>query len=125
MPAKRSAKAAGTDHQWEAFLALSQLLDPGAADSSVYKRLANACRRLTHLSCVTRDALILEAGLSFFDDCAAPDLALMSLVRSGILRPILAQPFCFDIARPSNAPTALDSDQQSTRGDFHACEWSN
>ena len=106
-----SAKLAGRPdaqkrHEWEAFLALSQILDLGNLDAKVYSRLEKACSRLVEKTPITRDALILESGLSFFDECSAPDLAMMSLVRQGVLKPILFQPFHFTIDRPSEAVLA-------------------
>lgn len=96
MPAKQIVQLSKVQ-EWEAFLALSQILDLDAIDPSVYRRLESACGRLVNQAIVTRNALILESGLSFFDGCAAPDLALMSLVRKGILQPIPAQAFWFAI----------------------------
>jgi Rad52/22 family double-strand break repair protein len=113
MSAKQAAEpGAETRHEWEAFLALSEMMDLSALDTNVYSRLEKACERLADQSLITRDALILESGLSFFDECAAPDLALMSLVRRGILKPISAQPFHF-IIDPLSEVTPAPAERQS------------
>ncbi len=102
MPAKPAAKpGAQRLHEWEAFLALSQVMDLGTLDAGVYRRLQSACGRLAGETVVTREALILESGLSFFDECAEPDLALMSLVRQGIVEAVASQPFRFKIHLPA------------------------
>ena len=44
---------------------------------------------------VSRDALLLRAGLSFFADDLNVDLALMQFVREGWLVPISDRPFTF------------------------------
>jgi len=108
MPAKQTAKPSRqTAQEWEAFLALSQVMDLGSLDATVSVRLEKACGRLAQKAPVTRDALILESGLSFFDECAAPDLALMSLVRQGVLQPIVSEPFSFTIDSASESTPAL------------------
>lgn len=108
MPAKQPSKPSRqTAQEWEAFLALSQVMDLGTLDANVSTRLEKACGRLAQQASVTRQALILESGLSFFDECAAPDLALMSLVRQGVLQPIVSEPFSFHIDSASEAAPAM------------------
>ena len=86
-----------TAHEWEAFLSLSRVWDLATLDAAVYGRLERACGRLNGKAPVSRKELLLESGLSFFEECAEPDLALMSLVRQGILQPVPFQPFFFTI----------------------------
>jgi hypothetical protein len=106
-------------HEWEAFLALSQVMDLGTLDVGVYCRLQSACGRVARETVVTREALILESGLSFFDECAEPDLALMSLVRQGILEPVASQPFRFKIHLPAAlAPENGESANYSSEESF-------
>jgi hypothetical protein len=98
MSARQEWKSSGARRQeWEAFLALTPVMEVGDTQTSTYKRLYGACSRLAAKGVVTRDVLILEAGLSFFEECAEPDLALMGLVRRGILKPIPQEPFQFAI----------------------------
>jgi hypothetical protein len=49
---------------------------------------------------ITREAILLRAGLSFFTDDLGVDLALMQLVREGLLLPIADIPFTFVLCGP-------------------------
>lgn len=46
---------------------------------------------------LSRDDLLLHAGLSFFADDFEADFALMELVRDGLIRAIADRPFLFAI----------------------------
>ncbi len=98
--------------EWEAFLALTRVMDSSAFETSAYERLRSACCRLAGKGCVNREELILESGLSFFEECAEPDLALMCLVRQNILKPLEQQPFHFSISRQLEAEPVFTGQTQ-------------
>jgi hypothetical protein len=98
--------------EWEAFLALTRVMDASALETSAYKRLHAACSRLAGKGSVNREELILESGLSFFEECAEPDLALMCLVRQNILKPLEQQPFHFSINRQLEAEPVFTGQTQ-------------
>ena len=84
-------------NEWKAFLALVPFLSHQAAPAFLRDRMRAALERIeaTHIH---REALLLEAGLTFFADSLDVDLALMQLVREGLLEPMRDQPFTFLIA---------------------------
>lgn len=104
--------------EWEAFLALTRVMDSSALDTSAYMRLRSACSRLAGRGSVNREELILESGLSFFDDCAEPDLALMCLVRQNILKPLDEQPFHFSINRQFDTKPVSTAQAQPLEADM-------
>jgi hypothetical protein len=53
---------------------------------------------------LSRDALLLRTGLSFFADDLNVDLALMQLVREGWLVPIADRPFMFALNLTHSKP---------------------
>ena len=112
------------DQEWEAFLALTRVMDSSALETSAYKRLRSACSRLAGRGSVSREELILESGLSFFEECAEPDLALMCLVRQNILKSLEQQPFHFfvnsqfdagPVSRPQAQPLETDMPASDSR----------
>src|SRR5947208_3716591 len=85
--------------QWAAFLALVPYFWACPGPLKMRTRLLTflqQCRELT----LTRDILLLQAGLSFFADDVEVDLALMQLVREGLLLPVAEAPFTFVIRVP-------------------------
>src|SRR5438876_11891619 len=112
MSAVRATEVVEKCQEWEAFLALTRVMDSSALETSAYNRLNSACSRLAGKASVTREELILESGLSFFDECAEPDLALMCLVRQNILKPLDQQPFRFSINRQFDAEPVSNAQAQ-------------
>src|SRR5581483_4346707 len=104
--------------EWEAFLALTRVMDSSALETNAYKRLRSACSRLAGRGSVNREELILEAGLGFFEGCAEPDLALMSLVRQNILKPLEEQPFHFSMHRQFEAEAVSCAQAQPLEADM-------
>lgn len=92
-----STSCAGRN-EWEAFLALTPTFSELAFSASFYDRLLRAAQR-TQADFARRDALILEAGLSFFEESLDVELALMQLMREGILEPVPDRPFTFVVHR--------------------------
>lgn len=104
--------------EWEAFLALTPVMDSSALETNAYKRLRSACSRLAGRGSVNREELILESGLGFFEECAEPDLALMCLVRQGILKALDEQPFHFFINRPFESEPVSNTQAQPLKTDM-------
>ncbi|MGH9435264.1 MAG: hypothetical protein ACRD06_04615 [Terriglobia bacterium] len=107
-------------HEWEAFLALTPILSETVFPIFFYDRLLRAAHR-TQADFATWNALILEAGLSFFEESLDIELALMRLmrlIREGILEPVRDRPFTFLVCRSGAVwPDGLSPDtrQQDTR----------
>lgn len=97
MPSQPALDCLGRN-EWEAFLALTPIFSEAAFSASIYDRLLRAARR-RQTGFATRNALLLEAGLSFFEESVHVDLALMRLVREGHLEPVRDRPFTFLVRR--------------------------
>src|SRR5437764_10308382 len=108
--------------EWEAFLALTRVMDSSAVETSAYKRLHSACSRLAGRGSVNREELILESGLSFFEECGEPDLALMCLVRQNILKPLERQPFHFSINREFDAEAVSSAQARPLQADMPSAD---
>jgi hypothetical protein len=83
-----------TAQEWTAFVALVPYFSAYHAESKIKDRLLAVVRRYEG-QILSREALLLQAGLSFFADDLDVDLALMQLVREGCLVPIADRPFTF------------------------------
>lgn len=83
-----------TAQEWAAFVALVPYFSAYHAESNIQDRLLAAVRRCEG-QMLSREALLLQAGLSFFADDLDVDLALMQLVRERRLVPIADRPFTF------------------------------
>ena len=94
--------------KWEAFLGLLPLLSQQAVTPAIRSRLSAAICRLTGET-VGRDALLLQSGLSFFDDSLEVDIALMQLIREGVLTPFSEKPFTFCVVPPKGAALCVPS----------------
>ena len=74
---------------------------------------------------LSRDALLLRAGLSFFADDLNVDLALMQFVRDGWLVPIADRPFTFALnlthLKGAPATSASTRAQQHHQAAAHSC----
>jgi len=83
-----------TAHEWAAFMALVPYFSGYHAAPKIRHRLLAALQQSSD-PVLSRDALLLRAGLSFFADDLNVDFALMRFVREGWLVPIADQPFTF------------------------------
>ena len=83
-----------TAQEWAAFMALVPYFSAHHAAPKMRHRLLAALQQCKD-PVVSRDALLLRAGLSFFADDLNVDLALMQFVREGWLAPIVDRPFTF------------------------------
>lgn len=117
MSAARATELVDKCQEWEAFLALTRVMDLSALETSAYNRLHSACCRLAGKASVTREELILESGLSFFGECAEPDLALMCLIRQDIVKPLHQQPFHFSINGQPGAEPVSSAQAQPPQAD--------
>jgi hypothetical protein len=90
----RSSNMPTTAQEWAAFMALVPYFSAHPAASKIRHRLLAALQQCKD-PVVSRDALLLRAGLSFFADDLNVDLALMQFVREGWLAPIVDRPFTF------------------------------
>lgn len=83
-----------TAQEWAAFMALVPYFSAHHAASKIRHRLLAALQQCKD-PVLSRDALLLRAGLSFFADDLNVDLALMQFVREARLVPIADRPFTF------------------------------
>ena len=83
-----------TAQEWAAFIALVPYFSACHAESKIQDRLLAVVRRCEE-PILSREALLLQAGLSFFADDLNVDLALMQFVREAWLVPIANCPFTF------------------------------
>jgi hypothetical protein len=83
-----------TAQEWTAFMALIPYSSAYHAESKIQGRLLAVVRRCEG-QILSREVLLLQAGLSFFADDLDVDLALMQFVREGWLVPIADRPFTF------------------------------
>jgi hypothetical protein len=84
----------GSRNEWEAFLALTPVFSGAACSASIYNRLLQVVQR-SQAGSITRNCLLLEAGLSFFEESLDVDLALMRMLRDGYLEAVRDRPFTF------------------------------
>jgi hypothetical protein len=84
--------------EWKAFLGLVPFLGQHSVPTVIHDRLRATVLRLS-TETITRNELLLRAGLSFFDGSLDVDIALMRLLRDGTLAPVVDQPFTFRAVR--------------------------
>ena len=82
--------------EWAAFRALVPYFSACCGPPQIRTRLLIAIGKCEE-RVVTREALLLRAGLSFFAEEFAVDLVLMELVRDRVIYPIVDSPFTFAI----------------------------
>ena len=96
--------------EWAAFLALIPYFtfDPGPL--KIRDRLMIFLQQCQE-PILSRHTLLLQAGLSFFADEFEVDLALMQLIRNGVIRPVTDGPFTFalDGSPPKGAKPSVPS----------------
>ena len=80
--------------EWEAFLGLVHFLRQQPVSAMICDRLRATVFRLS-TETITRDELLVQAGLSFFDQSLEVDVALMRLIHDGTLTPVMDIPFTF------------------------------
>src|ERR1700747_923338 len=83
-----------TAQEWVAFIALLPYFSACHAEPKIHARLLAVLRQCEE-PILSREALLLQAGLSFFADDLNVDLALMQFVREGWLVSIPDRPFTF------------------------------
>jgi hypothetical protein len=88
----------GGRKEWEAFLALAPVLSEATLSVPIYNRFLRAVQR-SQTGSITRERLLLEAGLSFFEESLDVDLALMRLLCEGHLEAVRDRPFTFCVRR--------------------------
>lgn len=103
-----------TAQEWAAFMALVPYFSAYPASPKIRDRLLAVVRQCEQ-SVLSRETLVLRAGLSFFADDFNIDLALMQFVREDWLVPIADRPFTFALSlHPSKAtegcPSCLSSE---------------
>jgi hypothetical protein len=105
-------------HEWAAFIALVPYFSAYHAAAKMRDRLLAALQQCKH-PVLSRDALLLRAGLSFFADDLNVDLALMQLVREGWLVPIADRPlmFALNLTHLKPAERCLSSLSNQAGGD--------
>ena len=86
-----------TVQEWVAFIALVPYFSACQAKPKIHARLLATFRRCDE-AILSRETLLLQAGLSFFADDLNVDLALMQFVREGWLVPIPDRPFTFALS---------------------------
>ena len=92
-----------TAQQWAAFTALVPYFSACPASPKIRDQLLAIVRQCEQ-SVLSRETLVLRAGLSLFADDFNIDLALMQFVREDWLVPIADGPFTFALnLHPSNA----------------------
>lgn len=80
--------------EWAAFMALVPYFSACPAAPKIRDRLLAVVRQCKQ-PVLSRETLVLRAGLSFFADDLNIDLALMRFVREAWLVPIADRPFTF------------------------------
>jgi len=105
MPSNCSLAPAGVHMEWEAFLALMPILSDAPFSALIYEKLLRGTQRRQH-ECLTRHALLLEAGLTFFEHLIDVDLAIMQLAREHYLEPVPNQPFTFRTGKEQHESTS-------------------
>ena len=85
---------AATAQEWAAFMALVPYFSACPAPPKIRDRLLAVVRQCEQ-PVLSRETLVLRAGLSFFADDLNVDLALMQFVREAWLVPIADRPFTF------------------------------
>jgi len=88
-----------SQQEWAAFLALIPYFTSDPGPLKIRNRLLFFLRHCKE-PILSRHALLLGAGLSFFADEFEVDLALMQLIREGVIRPEVDAPFTFVICFP-------------------------
>lgn len=94
--------------EWDALVALVPYFVDCPGPTHMRERLRNALAQYSE-SRISRNALLLYAGLSFFADHLEADLALMQLVREGLLRPVADDSFTFTIHHPKGVALCVPS----------------
>ena len=84
-----------TAQEWAAFIALVPYFSAHHPAAPKMRHRLLAALQQSSDPVLSRDALLLRAGLSFFADDLNVDFALMRFVREGWLVPIADQPFTF------------------------------
>ena len=99
-----------SQQEWAAFLALIPYFTSDPGPLKIRNRLLFFLRHCKE-PILSRHALLLGAGLSFFADEFAVDLALMQLIREGVIRPVIDCPFTFalDGSPPKGAKSFVPS----------------
>ena len=99
-----------TTQEWAAFIALVPYFSACHAESKIQDRLVVVVLRCEE-AILSREALLLQAGLSFFANDLNVDLALMQFVREGWLEPIPDRPFTFalNLSRAKRAKRCVPS----------------
>ena len=82
--------------EWAAFIALVPYFSSSSGPPKIRTRLLTSIRQCEE-RIITRDALLLRSGLSFFADEFEVDLVLMELIRNGVICPVADSPFTFAI----------------------------
>lgn len=83
-----------TAQEWAAFMALVPYFSACPAPPKIRDRLLSVVRQCEQ-PVLSRETLVLRAGLSFFADDLDVDLALMQFVREAWLVPVADRPFTF------------------------------
>jgi hypothetical protein len=96
--------------EWAAFLALVPYFSGCSGPSKIRTRLLTTIRQCEE-RIVTRDALLLRSGLSFFAEELEVDLVLMQLIRERVICPVVGVPFTFAIQH--SYPKGADSCERS------------
>ncbi len=95
--------------EWAAFRALIPYFSGCSGSSKIRTRLLTAIRQCEE-RIVTRDALLLRSGLSFFAEELEVDLVLMQLIRERAIDPVADAPFTFAL---HSSPKGADSCERS------------
>ena len=85
-----------TVQEWVAFIALVPYFSACQAEPKIHARLLATFRRCEE-PILSRETLLLRAGLSFFAEDIDVNLALMRFVREGWLVPLPDRPFTFAV----------------------------
>ncbi len=98
--------------EWAAFRALIPYFSGCSGPMKIRAQLLTAIRQCEEWI-VTRDALVLRSGLSFFAEELEVDVVLMELVREGAIYPVADSPFTF--ALHSNPKGAGSCERSSSK----------
>jgi hypothetical protein len=96
--------------EWAAFIALIPYFSTRPGRANIRDRLMTSLRQCGE-PVITRDALLLRSGLSFFAEDFDVDLAVMQLIRDGVILPVVDAPFTFVIepSRPKGEQSCAPS----------------
>ena len=80
-------------HEWAAFIALIPYFSGRPGRANIRDRLMTSLRQCGE-PVITHDAILARSGLSFFAEDFEVDLALMQLIRDGVIFPVTDAPSC-------------------------------